>query len=326
MLSLSVGSVGLASLLLPRSWQEHVRRADRGGLANCWQRWRWGRSASGARARRRELESRPFLWLADRDRLPKLNSFAFGMAALGFGLWVWFATRTTNSLSFMLSTYSTFAVHLILKVRVAAEACWHLNAARRERLLETLLITPLTVEEVVRGQVMALRRRFLWPGIALSLMNLLFLSVVLRDTRLTSDVHMVRIVSWISLGGIVLLACDFYALSWVGMWLGLSGRHFSRVVGGTIGRVMGLRWLVFGLFVLPFLPVPVRTERVERFLASWVALGIVVDLVFALKAKRRLLEGLRKIAAGECLAPWVHLGWWPFSIDLDDPGVGRPFT
>jgi hypothetical protein len=105
------------------------------------------------------------------------------------------------------------------------------------------------------------------------------------------------------------------------MWLGISTRTFSRAVGGTIGRVMGLPWLVFGLFVFSSSHVAMKPESFENFLSFWFVLGAIVDGVFAAKAKRRLLKELRVVAAEEHASPRADLGWWPFSVDLDGSGA-----
>jgi ABC-type transport system involved in cytochrome c biogenesis permease component len=215
LLLLSLGCVALATLILSRSSHEVTGSVASGGWRGGWQRWRWGGPTRHCTVRQRELERRPFLWLVDRDRLPKISSGVFGLAALGFGLWAWFEITSTNSRDFVVAMYATFVIHLMLKIPEAGEACWHLNAARRGRVLETLLVTPLTVKEILRDQVIALRRRFLWPGIALCLLNLIFLAIIIRHARPAFDPHEIGIFTRLSLGGILMLACDFYALSWV---------------------------------------------------------------------------------------------------------------
>ena len=50
---------------------------------------------------------------------------------------------------------------------MAAQACHCLAEARRNNALEMLLATPLTVDQIIRGQILALKRIFLVPIIVI---------------------------------------------------------------------------------------------------------------------------------------------------------------
>ena len=54
-------------------------------------------------------------------------------------------------------------LNFAFKVWLAIEAGRQLAEDRRTGAFELLLSVPLTVQEIVRGQLLALRRQFLWP-------------------------------------------------------------------------------------------------------------------------------------------------------------------
>ena len=55
----------------------------------------------------------------------------------------------------------------LLKLLLALQACRFFVDARRSGALEMLLCTPLTSREIIRGQVLALRRNFQRPVVTL---------------------------------------------------------------------------------------------------------------------------------------------------------------
>ena len=56
-------------------------------------------------------------------------------------------------------------LHLMLSMWVASEACAVFPAARDSGALELLLSTPLSVPEILRGQMLSLERQFFSPAV-----------------------------------------------------------------------------------------------------------------------------------------------------------------
>src|ERR1035437_5368995 len=123
-----------------------------------------------------------------------------------------------------------------LKIWLAIEAGQQLAEDQRTGAFELLLSTPLTVPEILRGQLLALRRQFLLP----------LLVVLGCELLLTLSVHR-RSPDWqtlvIWLAGMFMLVADLVALSWVAMWRALVARSHNLATISTLVRLLVLPWL-----------------------------------------------------------------------------------
>ena len=67
------------------------------------------------------------------------------------------------------------AIHLIFRIWVAAQACHSLAEARNSGTLDLMFSTPLTTSEIIQGQVLALKRLFTGPVVAILALEGVFL-------------------------------------------------------------------------------------------------------------------------------------------------------
>ena len=65
-------------------------------------------------------------------------------------------------------------MHSILKYWVAAEACRRFTLDRRSGALELLVSTPMTVREILGGQLFALLKQFALPVMVVVLADIIF--------------------------------------------------------------------------------------------------------------------------------------------------------
>jgi hypothetical protein len=176
-----------------------------------------------------------------------------------------------------------------LKIWVVSEACTRLVEDRRSGALELLLSTPLTVKEILHGQWLSLRRQFVKPVIAIVVCEW----IVLRHEFAVETVVV----------NIAMLLADMFALGWLGMWLGLTGRNTNRAILGAIVRVLVLPWAIYyiGGELLEFIrhlfqlgPMP---EGFRFRLFAWTAIGFAIDFGLGYAwARRRLTQDFREVA------------------------------
>ena len=129
----------------------------------------------------------------------------------------------------------------LLKMLVAVQASRFFVEARRSGALEVLLCTPLKSRDFIKGQFQALQRLFGWPLATFILLNFIPLLFQIHSTitspSLTQFGDTLLFFAG-SLGGIGLftvgLLADFFAVAWVGMWLGLSLQRPALAPGLTI--------------------------------------------------------------------------------------------
>jgi ABC-type transport system involved in cytochrome c biogenesis permease component len=297
-ISMGIGSLILASFILPRAWQEKNQPAEisRGGS-------RWRRARFGP-ARRRELirkllAANPFHWLALRDRLSPIGFWLLAGVVAPFWLVFFYLIQINPGRVgarmgyFEFLIYFTFGLGLAFKCLVAAEASRRLNDDRKSGALELLLVTPLTEQKIVDGQRRALRNQFLAPILLLELLLAIVLWLI-YGTRLTGlgDESLFMVVI---LGNMTVLLTDFAALGWVGMWTGLRARNHPRAILGTLLRILILPWLLY--FILGVAGFFQGNSPVPFFLI-WFGLGLVNDLLWIGLARKRLRGQFRLLATG----------------------------
>src|ERR1051325_2474885 len=299
---LGLGSLAVASFYLPHAWREKASGA-RSGEAAGW-RWRWRFGGFERRACRRPLlVENPFHWLATRDRLQAagvwiavvplfcawLSLFA-GSFAMTRGIWqMWFS----------LSLLAAFGLHQALKIATAFEACRRLSEDRLSGALELLLVTPLTVGQILTGQSRALWRIFSAPMLLVFSANVALFWRIMFFKRQDLPPEAIATFSAALLGGGLLLLLDFRALGWVGMSLAVQGKRYHRALLGTLARVMLGPWLAIFFTFLLGSSGALRFSNWDPlvFVIIWLSFAVVCDVIFAERARTKLELEFRTICA-----------------------------
>ena len=281
--------LGIACLVVPRTWQDRAATPAQQRRQVWVQQLIFGAPHARARFRKRLLEANPFYWLAARERL-KPAAVWLVFAVMG-GFWTWglifHPQDWKNEVAYVLTA---LVLHSVLKLGLALEACRRFAADRKSGALELLLSTPLTVNEILRGQRLALARQFAWPTFALLIIDLIFLMA----RRHSADWVMMCV------AGMVTLAADLLALTWVGMWRSLNSQHANRAFAGTVIRILILPWVLFGL-AETFVALLWSALKINRWDDTeqkllWLFISVAIDLGFGFSARQRLHKQFRTIA------------------------------
>ena len=291
------GFLLLASLIVPRSWQDNPPGAKAMRWRDNWHRISFGDAANRLAFRRRLLDINAFFWLAARARLKPIHVWVT-FAALT-GLWIWGAVENRGDW-FNGGIYVTTGIVLTttLKVWIASEAGRRLGEDRKIGSLELLLSTPLRVPEILRGQMLALRRQFLAPLITVLVMECVFLVATARQNR--GDVAELPfwVTAWIAY--MVMFVADAFALSSVGMWVSLTAKNPNRATGITVFRILIVPMLLcFAIIIFySFFRMAISGPDYgwKTLLGLYLGLGIAADLYFGLSAWRRLHADFREVA------------------------------
>jgi len=294
---------------LPRIWQDKPLTARSLLWRERWQLWCYGDGTERQRFRTRLLGVNPFFWLAGRNRLsPMLVWLVLGVCA---ATWLFGYVKLGHDL---LEDPVLIAVavllHFILKIWVASEACRQLASDRQSGALELLLSTPLATEEIMRGQILALRRQFGGPLLAVLFVDALFMVGKWppgEDGRRWALAWM----AWMAT-----LVADVWALGMLSMWLSLTARRASRAVRGAMFRIVFLPVLItIGTGI--FFTIAKRASGptvVEDYIGYfWFMLGFALDAIFGLQARSQLLNDLRNYAIHRFDQQRAARGWWPFA-------------
>ncbi|MDB6027239.1 MAG: hypothetical protein JWM68_3462 [Verrucomicrobiales bacterium] len=287
----------LSCFIVPRSWQESsssTKTASWRGFA------RWiveGSRENRDALRRRLLDTNAFLWLAGRGRgkTVVLWSFLLGLAVIWLWCWATFGKEWLNKGTYV---FTAIFLHGILKYFMATEACRRFVEDRRSGALELLLSTPLTVQEIIRGQRLALLRQFSGPVLAVGIIDCLFLILGFNERNAYSS-REETFWAVICLVGISIFIFDMIALGWVGMWLGMKSRGANRATLGSLARIVILRWVIFAVSLMIFGWLSLfRSISHEEYVFTlyWFAISVAINLLFMLLAKHNLNRKFLDIA------------------------------
>jgi hypothetical protein len=287
----------LASVLVPRAWQERPAGAQTMRWRERWHRWSLGNTAERAEFRQRLLDRSAYFWLAARARLKPAYVWAvLGLVACG---WVWGLARTGRGwLDEATYVLTGLILNMIIKVWFGLEAGRSLAEDRKQGALELLLSTPLTVRDILRGHLLALRRQFQGPVALVLVVFLLFMILGAADTMQQEAAdRSLWVMVWAA--AMVTLVADLAALHWLGMWQGLTAKSPTRAAVTNLGCIVLLPWTVATLTMFTATLVwPSMDDRpvMKFFLGLWFLLSIATDLGFGGWARHRLLTDFRHAA------------------------------
>jgi len=299
--------LALSSIIVRHSWQDKPAGAALSRWQQRWQQWSYGNPAQRLGFRARLLNVNPCLWLGGRHRLKP--ALVWGALGLGACIWLWGALRWredwANEVTYV---FTAILLHMTFKFWVASEACLRLGPDHRSGALELLLSTPLTVREILRGQMLALRRQFFWPVLLVVGLDFLFLFTAFNRLGSAADNL------WVGfcLGGILSFAADIYTLCWVGMWAGLIARHPNRATLAAFARVVLLPCGIWAgvTITISFMQLWSRFNLSEGFsMFLWFGFGLANDVGWFLWSRHRLLHDLRLVATQRFVPTRTLLGW-----------------
>lgn len=303
----------LASVIAPRVWQDKPPGTTRLRWRERWRLWTLGNLPERTGFRNQLLSQNPFYWLASRARYKPLLVWAF--LALVASIWVWGVARHRRDwlLDGMYITTALF-LNSVMKVWLAVETTGRLAEERKAGTLELLLSTPLDVPDILRGQLLALRRQFLGPVVVVLTVETLFLLAALSNPLSTDRTFVILL--W--LAGMLMLVADLLALYWVSMWQGLTARNLARATTASLARILIFPWIAYALLLLVLVLLTIgRNNPFETwsgfYLALWFFLGLVADFGFGSYARHKLLTEFR-LAAQQRYAP--PAGWWDRVLGL----------
>jgi len=293
--ALAWSGLGLASFIAPRAWQDKPAGAQTLRWRERWQLWSYGDSAERASFRRRMLDVNAYYWLAARARLKPACVWAF--LALIACLWAWGLAREGRDwLNAGMCIATALLLNFVLRCWVAAESTRQVAEDRKGGTLELLLSTPLTVREILRGQMLALRRQFLWPALVVLGVECLFMMATVADEFVPENRGQYYA---LYIFGMLMLVIDMAALYWVGMWQGLTQKNQSRAVSASLARIFVCPWISYALLLLVVALTSVQGAADPGwafFLGAWFVLGILFDLGFGGLARNKLLSEFRLVA------------------------------
>ena len=253
------------------------------------------------------LDVNPVLWLAGHQGGAGVLVWIFVLLALiavgGFLIPQLFHPATVRSeRDFTVVFGAVLLVHVTLKVFLAGQAGRCLAEARRNSTLEIMLCTSLKVEEILRGQVLALKRIFLAPFLLVMLLEmigiywLLYVSIGVPAPGRVAYKNFFDILVGLEVGFVIFYLLDLQGVVWTGFWFGLCSKNESAATFKT----------AFYVIVLPILLLCLYCLGIILFIGWPIAAYVWSRL--QLQEHLRFLAGQRSISSGKLTA------WLPFHV------------
>jgi hypothetical protein len=243
-----------AAIALPGSWQDEKLRSS------WWRFWRrntGNRPAVSAALRTQMLRINPAFWLAGRNEGNRVSMTILMIAAgIASGTFIIVSSLRADLTGIIPFLVVIWAINFMIKLRIAFQSCHCLAEARRNNALEMLLVTPLTVEQIIRGQVLALKRAFYMPVIVILSLEVvgLFGGLIGATFGKGDDGSYMVLIGGLVLAYIGLVVLDIFAVIWAGMWYGLSAKKEGQAAIKTILCVLILPpcCMLLACYGLPF--------------------------------------------------------------------------
>ncbi len=300
-------ALAAACLIAPRAWQEKLVR----GNARAQKRWAFASADKRAKRRRRLFQGNPVRWLAARSVwVAWAAPGVFVVVGALYGTIVYFEREPQLALT--LGYGAVVLISLMFAIWLASQSSRFFVDATRTGMLELALATPLPARDIVRGQVWALARMFVWPAVivfcgktAVGVGQIMMYSKLNvsagSGAQISNDLVLQQ---WVSLGSSLAgFITGSLAVAWFGMWMGVITRKPNLAVLKTLLFVYVLPWIVL-MFVQGALYMSVAFMGSNGMgLRLWIptlvtgVLTVVVDLVFFTVAWRKLMGSFRETVA-----------------------------
>ena len=311
--------LALASVTLPRSWQEKRKRT--GGAIGTWSyAWRYGGDGRRKRLRDKLLERGPVLWLACRERWQSVGLWI--LAALSASVFLLLLLLDVPQGAWMGWRFIGWIFTAAIYLWMASQAGRFFIEARRSGLIELILATPLKTRDMVAGQWRALARMFLPPIAVVALVDLaaqafsgLSISVAM-GAGLSGFPKGILFIST-AVAGLIMMLANLTAISWFGMWMGMTSKNNNLATLKTILLVQVVPWMLISfssILVLPLLLLPrllqaggsgANSAAMTTIMTTWyplvttgmaLLLNLGKNIAFTAWARRKLYTSFREQA------------------------------
>lgn len=236
----------LTCFLIPRTWQE--KSGSGTAPIKSWAyALKYGGSRRRAGLRRRLIERNPVLWLACRERWQAMSVWMVAILVAG-AFAVPLVVKMPKGIWLFWKFFGGFFV-LALYLGTASQASRFFLSARQCGLLEELLVAPVSVEQIVRGQWRGLLRMFGLPVLVLLLLHVVAAGLSQRDWAGAffpapgSATPILLMLMGAVVAGITTTA-NLVAIGWLGMWMGLTSKNNSLATLMTLVFVQVIPWFV----------------------------------------------------------------------------------
>ena len=285
--------LALAAMILPRTWQDRPSGGAAEGLRSRVLNWLRGTGAGSVGFRRGLLDRNAYFWLSSRQRWRLWMPWLVLVLLACIWVWGWHEFKE-DWLNPGIYFTTGIVLNLLFRIWFSAETCRQLAEDHHSGALELLLSTPLTVNEIITGQFLSLRRMFAWPLAVSFMVQLLLFRATLKEVDYGSE-RMTWICCWS--GMLLMTAFDLVALFWVSLWRGVTSRHPNRAASNSVALVFLPSW---GVVLMVTMMMVVGNsgggDGWQTVMALWFLSGLITNSVLCVWARTKLQQEFRSAA------------------------------
>ena len=163
------------------------------------------------------------------------------------GAWLLNRSRAFHWSDLWISVWTVIFLHLLLKFLIAFDTSARMVESKRDNALTAVLATRMSVEDVLRGEFLAARRRFGWPLLMVIAFDLSWLIGALRYGR---GEHHIETAVFLALCLITVLIANSYALVWAGLHNSMRAKRPYRGALRAFAEIVLAPLLWFGFILL----------------------------------------------------------------------------
>jgi ABC-type transport system involved in multi-copper enzyme maturation permease subunit len=281
LLGMAVTCLGIASVLLPRRWQDEPQD-NQPGPTTPRTRSEGLQAGSFHAPRNRQqlqLDSNPVVWLAALDGKQSGWLWMLIISVCGGAIVLTVGSQVYPALAWPLLV-AALVTHMILALWIALHACHALATSRNSGALEILLSTPLSDKEIVQGHWLALKRLFYRPVMTLAMVELVLLSAFMLRHSIEGAEFLECLLLFAFFGLLLFTGfLDMLAVGRFGLWMGLKWNKPGQALTRTILYVLAIPMVFACCYFL------------------WPLVGPIKNLVFLNYGNDQLRRNFRQTAS-----------------------------
>jgi ABC-type transport system involved in multi-copper enzyme maturation permease subunit len=288
--TISICAIVASCLILPRAWQ--VKSGDGLGWKERIRLWKLGSPDQRRKRRTRFLERNPIFWLGARDRFGPMWPVLYmtGVLSVAAGCIIYYEIPLQPAIVIMF--LSLGITEFYFRTRVATLSATLFANERQMGTWEMILSTPMTVREILKGNLMAVRHHLLRTYIFLLIVFSLAVWGAMEKTGAQGAN------GWFALMFGLFSIGEFYVLGYAGMWSGMRSRSAIHAPGQALLRITVMPWCTWLLILPVIFEVNALREAFERsgpygFLVMSSIIWLVSTGLGFRKARRNLLKHFR---------------------------------
>ena len=282
--------------LVPRCWQDKPSKSSPKSNPIRESSYQDSPQSKKVLFRQKLLNINAFYWLASQKRHRVWYCWLILAALFGFWAWGWYENGN-EWFAFPGFWITIITLHTVVKFMVAGEAALRLSEDRQIGALELLLSTPLTIGELVHGQILALRRMFLVPLLLILAFDVFYLLGCVRFARGT-DLSEIKVNIIFAITSMFFLFADCIAMIYCAIWNAVTCVNQGAAASTAFRNILILPAVAAALLWTAFNIIADAPGGLGWYFPwlTYIGFGLLADIGFGLHSRSCINTKFREVA------------------------------